>query len=104
MRSMMKPRPKKMRVTITLDDHLAERVRQRFEGNLSKGINTLLQRELETKRKSMFGALKGHRLTDTLKQIETEEIEAEKEHEKLYRGLARADGLLPGRRVRKRHD
>lgn len=51
----------KMRYTIVLDDHIAAQVRQMFEGNLSKGVNTLLEKQLKKIKTddSGFGLLKG---------------------------------------------
>lgn len=52
----------KVRATIVLEKYIAEEVRQMFGGNLSKGVNTLLAKQLERKKTddSGFGLLKGH--------------------------------------------
>lgn len=74
-----------MRVTITIDNQLVEHVRQRFGGNLSKGINEILQGRLEKERtESTFGLLKGEgeALRKELKKMRKEE---EKAHADLYR-------------------
>lgn len=77
----------KMRVTVTIDEHLAAKVRQMFGGNLSKGVNELLQKAISAraKKKSMYGILKGVDLLGELKRMDAEESEAEKEHDALYR-------------------
>lgn len=76
-----------MRVTVTIDEHLAAKVRQMFGGNLSKGVNELLQKAISAraKKKSMYGILKGVDLLGELKRMDAEESEAEKEHDALYR-------------------
>ena len=51
-----------MNVTIDLDKKVVASIRQEFDGNLSKGINTLLARQLKAMKTktSGFGLLKGH--------------------------------------------
>lgn len=76
----------KMRATVVLDEHLAAKVRQLFDGNLSKGVNTLLERQLrqEKPEESGFGLLKGE--GPALMKLRKELREAdEKNHEDLYR-------------------
>ncbi len=77
----------KVRATIVLDEHMAAHIRQMFGGNLSKGISTLLQKQMEQERKmasSGFGLLKGHgkALRRELKKLREED---EDDRETLYR-------------------
>ncbi|MEK6953948.1 MAG: hypothetical protein AABX01_03000 [Candidatus Micrarchaeota archaeon] len=49
-----------IKTTLMLDDMIADKVRQLFDGNLSRGVNVLLHKHLfEEKKESMWGALKG---------------------------------------------
>jgi len=74
-----------IRTSIMLDENLAKKLRQEYK-NLSKGINIVVKEHLfEEKKESMFGALKGKRLTTAWKELEKEQEQEEKEHEKLYR-------------------
>lgn len=73
-----------IRTTITLDEAVAVKVRQMFEGNLSRGINALLTDHLFKERKeSCFGLLKGKNLILELERLKKEEGEA---YANLYRG------------------
>ncbi|HII54205.1 hypothetical protein COT30_04120 [Candidatus Micrarchaeota archaeon CG08_land_8_20_14_0_20_49_17] len=68
-----------VRATIVIDEHLAARVRQAFEGNLSKGINSLLREHLQEKKNpELFGILKGKVSIRDLEAIDREEEEAER--------------------------
>lgn len=51
----------KMRYTVVLEEHVAAEMRQMFDGNLSKGVNTALEDWLKKKkqRHSGFGLFKG---------------------------------------------
>ena len=71
---------KAIRTTIVMEKMLAEKVRQKFGGNLSKGINTLLREHLTEKKKEgrMFGALKGRISVKDAEALEREEAEAER--------------------------
>ncbi|MBI2446150.1 hypothetical protein HYV43_07215 [Candidatus Micrarchaeota archaeon] len=76
-----------MRATIVLDEHMAAYIRQMFGGNLSKGISTLLKKQMDQERKmapSGFGLLKGHgkALRLELKKLREED---ERDREALYR-------------------
>ncbi len=77
----------KVRATVVIDEYLAARVRQLYGGNLSRGVNALLQKAIvaRTKKKSMYGAFKGKGLLKALARIDKEEAEAEKEHDELRR-------------------
>ena len=57
-----------LRTTILIDDILAARVRQMFDGNLTRGVNTLLQAHIEEKKPKLegFGMFKGEGLLDEL--------------------------------------
>ncbi|HLD76183.1 MAG TPA: hypothetical protein VI874_04140 [Candidatus Norongarragalinales archaeon] len=73
----------RIRATIVLDENIALKVKQMFKGNLSKGVNTLLQKQLfGGKKESLFGILKGKDYLNDLQQLEKED---EKAHENLYR-------------------
>ncbi|MBI5036144.1 hypothetical protein HZC09_02260 [Candidatus Micrarchaeota archaeon] len=72
----------KIRVTVLLDVALAEKVRQMFGGNLSKGVNSLLHKHFfEEKKESAFGLLKGMVSVKDLEELEREE---ENLHADLY--------------------
>ena len=54
-----------LRTTILIDELLALRVKQLFDGNLTRGVNILLQEHLQEKKRERdlgFGALKGQGL------------------------------------------
>ena len=75
-----------IRATIVLDEVIAAKVRQLFNGNLSKGINILLQQHLgEKKKESAFGILKGRVSAKDVLEMEQEDEKLGREHEKLYR-------------------
>lgn len=50
-----------MRYTIVLDEYVAAKVKQLFNGNLSRGLNTLVKERLQEKDKKIsgFGLFKG---------------------------------------------
>ncbi len=50
-----------MRYTVVLDEYVAARVKQLFNGNLSRGLNTLVKERLKEKDKKIggFGLLRG---------------------------------------------
>ncbi len=63
------------RTTITIDHLLAERIRKMFNGNLSLGINKLLEEQIGEKNplKETFGTLKFKGSTEKLlKEIDRE--------------------------------
>ncbi len=63
-----------IRTTITLDEAIAAKVKQLFEGNLSKGVNALLFEHLfKEKKKSAFGILEGKNYLKDLEKLEKEE-------------------------------
>ncbi|MDP3741731.1 MAG: hypothetical protein Q8R15_00275 [Candidatus Micrarchaeota archaeon] len=58
-----------LRTTILIEEVLALRVRQMFNGNLTQGINALLQQHLHEGKRERdlgFGALKGQNLVEEL--------------------------------------
>lgn len=63
-----------LRTTILIDDVLAARVRQMFSGNLTRGINILLEKHLQEETESLegFGWLKNEPALETLKQVRKE--------------------------------
>jgi hypothetical protein len=74
-----------IRATITLDEFYAMMVRQRFGGNLSRGINEMLKKCFaEEKKDDGFGLLKG-KTRVSAKDVIAMRREDEKAHEKLYR-------------------
>ncbi len=78
-----------LRTTILIDEWVAGTVRQQFSGNLSNGINTLLQEHLQEKRKPLegFGMFKGRGLRSALKKMRKEERLMEEERlGKMLRG------------------
>ncbi len=78
-----------LRTTILIDEWVAGMVRQQFSGNLSHGVNTLLQEHLQEKRKTLegFGMFKGRGLRTALKKMRTEErLMEEKRLGKMLRG------------------
>ncbi|GEM_PF-2519227 len=75
-----------MRYTIVLEEHIAARIRQKFGGNLSKGVSEVLKKfvEKEETEVSGFGLLKGHgkALRAELKKLREED---DLDREALYR-------------------
>ena len=76
-----------IRATIVLDELIAMRVRQAFDGNLSKGVNELLRVHLNEPAEDapFFGALRGRVSVKDLAAMDAEELEAEK-NDPLLRG------------------
>ena len=64
-----------LRTTILIDDWVAGTVKQQFNGNLSRGINALLQEHLQEKRKPLegFGMFKGENLVGALMKMRRDE-------------------------------
>ncbi len=66
-----------VRTTVVLDEFIVERVRQLFNGNLSRGLNELLREHFREsgKQASGFGLLKGKVSVKDLVEFEREEEE-----------------------------
>ncbi len=64
-----------LRTTILIEEWVANIVRQRFNGNLSKGVNVLLQEHLDEKKPKMegFGMFKGEDLVGALMKMRRDE-------------------------------
>ncbi len=74
-----------IRATVLLDETIALKVRQMFDGNLSKGVNALLFEHLfKEKKKNMFGVLKGKGLVAELEKMREEERRADEKHVNRY--------------------
>ena len=72
-----------VRTTLVLDDFLVQLVRQRFNGNVSSGVNQVLKEHLlEEKKESFFG--RGKHLTGLLDNWEKEEEEDERAVDKVH--------------------
>ena len=63
-----------LRTTILIDEVLAARVRQMFRGNLTRGVNVLLEKHLEeeTPKLEGFGWLKNEPALETLADVRKE--------------------------------
>ncbi len=68
-----------MRTTILIDEVLAARVRQMFKGNLTRGVNVLLEKQLGegTPNFEGFGWLRKEPALETLAQVRKERRRSE---------------------------
>ena len=75
-----------VKTTLMLDDMIANKVRQLFDGNLSRGVNELLHKHLfEEKKESMWGALKGRASAKDLLEDREKDEKALEEHWKHFK-------------------
>ncbi len=78
-----------LRTTILIDEWVAGMVRQQFNGNLSRGINSLLQAHFQEKKPKMegFGMFKDEGLLKEWKKMHKEDkLKEEKKLARLVRG------------------
>ncbi len=63
-----------LRTTILIDEVLAARVRQMFSGNLTRGVNVLLEKHLEEETPTLegFGWLRNEPALETLAKVRKE--------------------------------
>jgi len=69
-----------VKATLMLDEFLLQLVKQRFEGKISEGVNTVLEEHLiKEKRKGMFGVFKGEGLRKELIKMRKEDAKKQEE-------------------------